>query len=85
MTPPRCPADVLRTLADLLQARGLTRLYGCACAAVGVLSVTIGLTVWCDGRLLRWRHDGDETTWPAADPDGAARRLADLARPDSTP
>jgi hypothetical protein len=82
--------DVLRTLADLLRTRGITRLYGSACTMLGVLSIAYGLSVWCDGRHLWWHRDGQRTTWPANDPDGAARLLVDLAdyqdipeRPDS--
>jgi hypothetical protein len=79
------PANVLRTLADLLRARGITRLYGSACIRLGVLSVAYGLSVWCDGRQLWWHRDGQRTTWPARDPEGAARLLAGLAQdPGST-
>jgi hypothetical protein len=35
-----------------------------------------GVTVWTNGRVLWWRADGEEMTWPAADPYGAAGRLA---------
>ncbi len=75
------PANVLRALADLLQQRGVTRLYGSAGQQLGVLSVTDSVTVWTDGRLLWWQQDGENVTWPAADPDGAATRLAALSRP----
>jgi hypothetical protein len=74
------PVDVLRTLADLLRTRGITRLYGSACAMLGVLSVAYGLSVWCDGRQLWWHRDGERTTWPARDPDGAASLLIELAQ-----
>lgn len=73
------PGDVLHALADLRRARGLTRLYGSACTLYGVLSITDGLTVWCDGQHLWWRTDGEPSTWPAADPEGAARLLIGLA------
>jgi hypothetical protein len=43
---------------------------------LGLLSIASGLTVWTDGRRLWWDRDGDQATWPAADPDGAARILA---------
>ena len=45
----------------------------------GVLSVTGGLTVWTNGRLLWWQAGGNQETWPAADPQGAARALTALA------
>jgi hypothetical protein len=48
-----------------------------------VLSVTVGVTAWCDGRILRWRHGGTQTQWPIADAAGAARELAELARQGS--
>jgi hypothetical protein len=70
----------MRALADLLNANGITRLYGAACTMLGVLSIAYGLTVWTDGRRLWWYRDGDQTTWPATDPDGAVRILAALAR-----
>jgi hypothetical protein len=78
------PADALRALADLLRANGLTRLYGSACTLYGVLSITYGLTVWCDGRRLWWQLNDDQATWPATDPQGAARILTTLARSPGT-
>ncbi|HEY1919995.1 MAG TPA: hypothetical protein VGH27_30860 [Streptosporangiaceae bacterium] len=62
---------------------GFTRLYWSACALLAVLSVTGGLTVWCDGVQLCWRRDGITTRWPAGDTEGAATRLAELARPSA--
>jgi hypothetical protein len=38
------PGDVLRTLAEMLRAAGITRLYGSACTLLGVLSIACGLT-----------------------------------------
>ena len=74
--PPRQePAAALRALAALLCVAGITHLYGSACARYGVLSVSGGLTVWTNGRVLWWRVGGEQATWPAADPDGAARQL----------
>jgi hypothetical protein len=78
------PVNVLRALADLLRAAGITRLYGSACALYGVLSVAYGLTVWCDGQRLWWQANDDQATWPAADPEGAARILTTLARTPGT-
>ena len=74
------PGDVIRELAGLLRAHGVTGLYGTWCAAYGVLSLPADLTVWfgLDGQLLSWRHGGMVMTWPAADTAGAAERLADL-------
>jgi hypothetical protein len=71
----------MRELVTLLQTQGLTRLYWSACAVTGVVSVAQGLTVWTDGRRLRWRVDGKDTLWPAHDTEGAATELAKLARP----
>jgi hypothetical protein len=90
MTTPRRPArlrpaDVVRALDGLLRAAGITRIYGAACIAVGVLSVTYELTVWTDGRRLWWHRHGEQTTWPATDPDGAARILAPLAHDQAGP
>jgi hypothetical protein len=74
------PSDVMRELVTLLRAQGLTRLYWSACAAVGVVSVAQDVTVWSDGRQLRWRIHGDETVLPASDTENAATRLAELVR-----
>jgi hypothetical protein len=73
------PMDVLHTPADLLRTRGVTRLYASGCTMFGVLSIAYGLRVWCDGHRMWWHRDGQRTTWPASDPDGAARLLVDLA------
>jgi hypothetical protein len=69
------PAAALGALAAQLRAAGITRLYGSACALLGVLSVSYGLTVWTNGRVFWWRRDDEEIRWPAADPGGAARLL----------
>jgi hypothetical protein len=75
----RSPGAVLAAVESGLRDLGLSRLYGSACPLVGVLSVARGVTAWCDGRTLRWTHDGSETRWPIADAQGAAERLAELA------
>ena len=78
--PPRQqPAEALHALVGQLRTAGITRLYGTACTLLGVLSVTSGLTVWTNGRLLWWQACGNQETWPAADPQGAARALTALA------
>lgn len=79
------PGAVLGAVEAALRARGITRLYGAACALYGVLSVASALTVWCDGWTLTWQHDGEQASFPAADPSGAAARLAGLARTDRPP
>jgi hypothetical protein len=76
----RRPCDVLAAVESGLTELGLTRLYVRACPLVGVISVVAGVTAWCDGRTLTWRHAGSDTSWPAADAEGAARQLAELAR-----
>jgi hypothetical protein len=68
--------DALWALADELQRRGCQRIYARACERVGVLSVCLGLTVWCHRDTLVWCVRGEVVTWPAADPLGAAARLA---------
>lgn len=78
--PPRQrPAEVLGNLAAQLRRHGLTHMYSCACRELGVLSLP-GVSVWTNGRVLWWRTATNETTWPAADAPGAARRLAGLSR-----
>lgn len=81
--PPYRPAAeaVVRALAEELTAAGVRVLDMRACSRVGVV-VTAKVVVWCYGRLLHWRWDGEELTWPAADAFGAARRLADAGLGD---
>ena len=73
------PAAVVNALARQLRTLGVPQLYGAACRDYAVLSVSRGVTVWTNGRLLWWRSGENETTWPAADAPGAAMRLAELA------
>jgi hypothetical protein len=61
-------------LAAQLRERGVTSLYGASCR----LSLP-AVSVWTNGQVLWWRAGDDETTWPAADPPGAAQRLAELS------
>ena len=79
--PPRQrPAGALGALAGQLPQG--TRCYLCADRVLGVLSLP-GVSVWSNGRVLRWHTADGGTTWPAADAPGAARRLAELsAAPD---
>ncbi|HLH57831.1 MAG TPA: hypothetical protein VKV33_01640 [Streptosporangiaceae bacterium] len=86
VVPPRQrPAEALHALAAQLRERRVIGLYGAACHRFGVLSLP-DVSVWTNGRVLWWRATGGETTWPAADPAGAAQRLAELvrARPGET-
>jgi hypothetical protein len=66
---------LIGALAEELEAAGVRVLDMRASSRVGLL-VTAEVVVWCYGRLLHWRRDGEEMTWPAADAYGAARRLA---------
>jgi hypothetical protein len=75
----------LWALADELAGLGVTRVYGRASASIGVLSVSLGVTVWSDGQRLCWRVLGQHVTWPASDPQGAAAQLARLGRPARGP
>ena len=38
-----------------------------------------GLTIWTNGLVLWWTTRGQPGTWAAADPDGAAAHLAQVA------
>ena len=73
------PARIAATVAALLARHGLTRIYVAACSAIAVISVTTGLTAWTDGRQLWVTLGGQRETWPAADTETAAARLAALA------
>lgn len=76
----RPPADVLAAVEAGLAGLGLTHLYRRAYPLVAVLSVAAGVTAWCDGRRLTWRHAGQVIVWPVADAQGAAAQLAALAK-----
>ena len=73
------PARAAADLAGFL-ARYDLRVYTASCRLLAVISVIGELTVWTDGRVLWWRQAGRATAWPAADPAGAAARLAQAAR-----
>ncbi len=81
MPAPASPADSAVAIAALLARHGLTRVYVAAYSVIAVISVSDGLTAWTDGRRLWWIAGGQPCTWPAADPEGAAARLAALAAP----
>ena len=79
------PAGVVRALGQMLRQRGMTRVYTAACTVFGVISVSPGLTVWTNGRVLLWHFNGSRDTYPAADLEAAAERLAALATPAAGP
>ena len=81
--PWRGARNAIWALASQLEERGVPVLLAKAYPSVGVLVASSDVTVWCYARVLRWQQDGREMTWPAADTYGAARRLAELARPAS--
>jgi hypothetical protein len=70
---------VIQELIAHLEAAGVRVLSARACSQVGVV-VTANVTVWCYRRLLHWRWDGRDVTWPSADPPGAARRLVQIVQ-----
>lgn len=69
---------ILSELAAGLRRRGVGALYGAAAGGYGVLSVGPGLSVWCDGQSLWWFRDGERTTRPANDTEGAVAELQKL-------
>ena len=74
--PPRQrPAETLEALAGQIPEPG--RFYVVSDGLLGVLSLP-AVSVWSNGRVLWWRAGKHETTWPAADAPGAARRLAEV-------
>ncbi|MBB6173350.1 hypothetical protein HNR23_003410 [Nocardiopsis mwathae] len=77
---PASPSEAIARLRGHLAADGTERLYAGDRGTVASLSIRTGLTVWCMGGLFRWRDDlGIQQTHPAADPEGAAQRIAALA------
>lgn len=81
----RRPADVLKAVEIVLRDLGLTRLYWHTSPAnsIGLISVARGVTAWCNGQTVEWKHAGQRAAWTAADPEGAARQLAKLVGIDS--
>ena len=73
-TPARLrPAEALERLARQLPEGTRTTLR--TDGTLAVLS-TPGASVWSNGRIYWWASaDGGEVTWPAADAEGAGRRL----------
>ncbi|SRR5260370_29275109 len=79
--PPDARVAVWALATELERRHHISRIYARACPAVGVVSVCLGVTVWCTGgRWLRWRVLGQVVTWPASDPTGAAAKIAPLTR-----
>jgi hypothetical protein len=76
---PSGPASTATALASLLAQHGLTRTYVAAQPGIAVISITPALTAWTDGRTVWADIAGQRQTWPAADTQGAAARLAALA------
>ena len=52
-----------------------------AAAKLAVIPVTADLTVWTNGHQFWCSHRGQRLTWPAADIETAAMRIAALTRP----
>lgn len=67
------PAEALERLAGELPGGTRTTLR-----TDGVLAVlsTPAAAVWSNGRIFWWATADGEVTWPAADAEGAARKLA---------
>jgi hypothetical protein len=78
------PALIAAALTRALTRHGLTRIYTASGRRHAVISVSAGVTAWTDGVLLWCTCNGQRHTWPAADTDGAAARLAALAAPPGT-
>ncbi len=79
------PASVVRSLDQMLRQRGMTRIYTAACAVFGVVSVSLNLTIWTNGRVLLWHFNGVPDACPAADLEAAAERLVMLAARTNSP
>ena len=82
--PPPAGASPTRAAADLIHAltsHGITSIYTAAAAKLAVISVTADLTVWTDGHQVWCTHHGQRLTWPAADIETAATRIAALTCP----
>ncbi len=80
-SPPNPPGLIAAAVTQALARHGLTGIYTAAAEKVAVISVTAGLTMWTDGRQLWCIHGDERHTWPAAEIELAAARLAALAGP----
>jgi hypothetical protein len=76
--PRQRPAEALETLAGQIPGPG--RFYVVSDGVLAVLSLP-AVSVWTNGRVLWWHTRDGEMTWPTADAEGAARRLAGHGRP----
>ena len=85
MAGPGAHAAICALADELHHCHGLQRLYARGSGPIAVLSVCAGVTVWCDGRVLRCHLPAGLLTWPASDPHGAAARLAPLAAAEPRP
>jgi hypothetical protein len=74
-TPGRAAAALTSQLTQL----GITGIYTATAEKFAIISVTAGLTVWTNGRLLWCTHHGQRHTWPAEHAAAAAAGLAALA------
>ena len=75
------PAQVAAGLTRALTRHGITGIYIATAEKFAIISVTAALTVWTNGHRIWCTHDGQRRTWPAAEIEPAAARLAALARP----
>jgi hypothetical protein len=75
------PAAVAAALARQLAGHGSTGVYTAATIKFAVISVTVGLTIWTDGRTLWCTQAGQRRTWPAAGLQVTAAEIAVMARP----
>ena len=73
-SPARAAADLTRALTRV----GITGIYTATAAKLAVISVTADLTVWTNGHQFWCTHHGQRLTWPTADLEKAATRLAAL-------
>ena len=76
-SPTRAAADLIHALAS----HGITSIYAAGAAKLAVISVAADLTVWTNGHQFWCSHRGQRLTWPAADIETAATRIAALTRP----
>ena len=75
------PARAAADLIGALTGRGVTDIYTAAAAKFAVISVTAELTVWTNGHQVWCTHHCQRLTWPAADIETAATRIAALTHP----
>jgi hypothetical protein len=70
------PDEAIRRLRAALRLYGYHRMYEASSGHVAVLSVTVGLTVWCNRGVYLWQSGGRYLARRADSPENTALLIA---------